>query len=282
MKWSYAATGMIVLGIIGTFIIVLFQQITTNNESDYYLLKEVSEAAMIDSIDVSYYRETGNLKIVKEKFVENFLRRFANSTAYTGTGYTIEFYDLYEEPPKSSIIIKTGVTNYAVDADLRTGDNDIKVFNYLSGILEYVPTNKNDDFYDITETRRYYFIADRSSLQMDLIMNIPDDLNVPNVKDVRITGFGDTLAIESQAEVSRAYFDTQLYFENLSHKTFGDTYTLSYNLCKDTTGTVGKTSSGRADLDTRTISFDLTNIHGGGCVAVKFDVQWSYKKYRIN
>ena len=34
--------------------ILLFQQLTTNNENDYYLLKEVTEAAMIDAIDIPY------------------------------------------------------------------------------------------------------------------------------------------------------------------------------------------------------------------------------------
>ena len=39
MKWSFASVGMIVLGIIGVMVIVLFQQITTSNENDYYLLR---------------------------------------------------------------------------------------------------------------------------------------------------------------------------------------------------------------------------------------------------
>lgn len=78
MKWSFASVGMIVLGIIGVMVIVLFQQITTSNENDYYLLKEITEASMIESIDLKYYRETGDLKIIKEKFVENFTRSIQN------------------------------------------------------------------------------------------------------------------------------------------------------------------------------------------------------------
>ena len=72
MKWSTVTVGVMILGIIGVSIILLFQQLTTTNENDYYLLKEITEAAMVDSIDISYYRETGELKIVREKFVENF------------------------------------------------------------------------------------------------------------------------------------------------------------------------------------------------------------------
>ena len=66
MKWSFASVGMIVLGITGIAIILLFQQITTSNENDYYLLKEITEASMIESIDLKYYRETGDLKIIKD------------------------------------------------------------------------------------------------------------------------------------------------------------------------------------------------------------------------
>ena len=46
-----------------TFNKSLFQWI-----KDYYLLKEVTEAAMIDAIDLVYYRQTGDLKIIKEKY----------------------------------------------------------------------------------------------------------------------------------------------------------------------------------------------------------------------
>ena len=80
MKWSFASVGLIVLGLVGLSIIILFQNITTNNENDYYLLKEVTEASMIDAIDMDYYRESGELKIIKDKFVESFTRRFAEST----------------------------------------------------------------------------------------------------------------------------------------------------------------------------------------------------------
>ena len=109
MKWSTVTVGVMILGIIGVSIILLFQQLTTTNENDYYLLKEITEAAMVDSIDISYYRETGNLKIVREKFVENFTRRFAESTLIIGTKYTIKFFDVMEEPPKVSVRIDTGI-----------------------------------------------------------------------------------------------------------------------------------------------------------------------------
>ena len=114
MKWSFTGVGLIVFGLIGLTIILLFEQITTSNENDYYLLKEITNAAMVDSIDIAYYRETGDLKIVREKFVENFTRRYSESTLFIGTSYTISFYDIMEVPPKVTILIDTGLEQYRI------------------------------------------------------------------------------------------------------------------------------------------------------------------------
>ena len=118
MKWSFTGVGLIVFGLIGLTIILLFEQITTSNENDYYLLKEITNAAMVDSIDIAYYRETGDLKIVREKFVENFTRRYSESTLFIGTSYTISFYDIMEVPPKVTIVIDTGLGQYRIFNDV--------------------------------------------------------------------------------------------------------------------------------------------------------------------
>ena len=132
MKWSFAQAGLVAAGLVGIIIILLFQQITTNNEQDYYLLREVMEASMLESIDLAYYRDTGEVKMVQEKFVENFTRRFAESVNYTSTGYTIRFYDIMEYPPKASVIIDTGIGTYTVYGDAYQYD----IANQLDGILE--------------------------------------------------------------------------------------------------------------------------------------------------
>lgn len=132
MKWSFAQVGLVVAGLVGVVIILLFQQITTNNEQDYYLLREVAEAAMIDSIDLAYYRDTGEVKMIQEKFVENFTRRFAEAVNYTSNGYTIRFYDIMEKPPKVSIIIETGIGTYTIYGDAE----DYNIANQLDAILE--------------------------------------------------------------------------------------------------------------------------------------------------
>ena len=136
MKWSFAQVGLVAAGLCGIVIIILFQRITTNNEQDYYLLREVTEAAMLDSIDLSYYRDTGEVKIVQEKFVENFTRRFSESVNYTSTGYTITFYDIIESPPKASIIINNGIGSVQV---YHTDEQDFSIQNKLDGILEAKP-----------------------------------------------------------------------------------------------------------------------------------------------
>ena len=105
MKWSFYNVGMIMFGLVGLVIIVLFIQLTVNSDEEYYLLKEVTEASMIDSIDVAYYRKTGNLKIVKEKFAESFFRRFAASTNVNANSYEIKISNIIESPPKVSVEI---------------------------------------------------------------------------------------------------------------------------------------------------------------------------------
>ena len=109
MKWSFASVGVIVMGIFGIVIILLFSEITVSNEQDYYTLKEATEAAMIESVDVAYYRLSGQIKISQEKFVENFTRRYSESTLFIGTKYTISFFDIMEVPPKVTIMIDTGI-----------------------------------------------------------------------------------------------------------------------------------------------------------------------------
>ena len=120
-------------GIVGFAIIFLFVQLTVNSDEEYYLLKEVTEAAMYDSIDLAYYRSTGELKIVKEKFVENFLRRFSESTNLNADSYEVKFYNIVEAPPKVSveIISELGERTFFDSTD------SYSVINDLDAILEF-------------------------------------------------------------------------------------------------------------------------------------------------
>lgn len=133
MKWSFYSTGMIVFGLIGFVIITLFVQLTVNSDEEYYLLKEVTEASMIDSIDYAYFRTTGELKIVKEKFVESFVRRFSNSTNINANSYNIKIYSVVESPPKVSVEI----TSQLGERTIFNSSANYNVINDLDAILEF-------------------------------------------------------------------------------------------------------------------------------------------------
>ena len=159
--WGYL---FLFLGILGILLINLFGNITINNEQDYYLLKEITKAALIDSVDIQAYREgigydgvtsitdpesmhcmegkTGVIRIVKERFVESFIRHFAENVD-RNKKYTITFNDIDECPPKVSVTITTneslswfaklfGKKNEKVDYNTDTAD----VVNVLNAILE--------------------------------------------------------------------------------------------------------------------------------------------------
>jgi len=132
MKWSFYSAGMIIFGLIGLVIIVLFIQITVNSDEEYYLLKEVTEASMYDSIDLAYYRKTGDLKIIKEKFVESFIRRFSESTNLNADSYKIDFYNIVESPPKVSVEI----TSELGEKTIFNSKDEYSVINDLDAILE--------------------------------------------------------------------------------------------------------------------------------------------------
>ena len=94
--------GIILLSVIALLMINVLTNFSTGSELDYYLVKETTDAAIEDSIDLVYLRTCGLYRIDKEKFVENFLYRFANSVDST-RDYNIKFYDINEVPPKVSV-----------------------------------------------------------------------------------------------------------------------------------------------------------------------------------
>ena len=52
--WAYF---FMLMGILGLVIINTSSNLLMTNEQDYYILKEVTEAAMVDSIDYRAFRE---------------------------------------------------------------------------------------------------------------------------------------------------------------------------------------------------------------------------------
>lgn len=128
--WGYM---VIVLGVMAIGVVYFFQNVTNTDEHNYNLLKETTEAAMYDALDLSEYRRSGTIKIVEQKFVENFLRRFAENASLAHV-YKIDIYDVNETPPKVSIKLSTAdnSTSTNVTGELIT----FSVVNKIDAILE--------------------------------------------------------------------------------------------------------------------------------------------------
>ncbi len=135
MKWSFSALGLIVMGLFGFMILMLFSEITISNEQDYYSIKEVTESAMIESIDIAYYRLTGKIKISREKFVENFSKRFIKNSIYGDENYDIIFYSIREDPPKVSIGVIDSTQTYNIYTET-LDPTRIDVVNKITAILD--------------------------------------------------------------------------------------------------------------------------------------------------
>lgn len=130
MKESFWGIFIVSLGIVSIVVVYIFQSLTTSTEHNYHLLKETTEAAMFDAFDLAAYRHDGTIKIDTEKFVENFVRRFAEN-ASLARKYVIKIYDVNETPPKVSIQVSS--TEKA-----NTGEEiyEFNITDRISAILE--------------------------------------------------------------------------------------------------------------------------------------------------
>ena len=98
--------GIIIMALMGFFAVNMVTSQQTGSELDYYLLKDTTEAAMNDAIDYDFYSNNGVVRMDKEKFLESFVRRFADSVDGT-RDYNIDVYDLNETPPKVRVKISS-------------------------------------------------------------------------------------------------------------------------------------------------------------------------------
>lgn len=131
MKESMWAWWFMALGLIMIAVVMLFTDMTTTSEQNYYMLKEISEASMMESVDYAYYRKYGDLRINSEKFMENFLRRYSEVVTINKTS-KVSFYDIYEAPPKVTVEISTRSTQILIKQESTTFD----ITNRLDAILE--------------------------------------------------------------------------------------------------------------------------------------------------
>ena len=129
MSKAMTLVGVIILSVLAFGAINLINNYQTSNELDVSLLRDTVEAAMYDSVDIGYYRVSGGIiRMDKEKFAENFTRRFAQNVP-NGRYYNIRIYDINETPPKVTVMI--GSSTVATFAG-----EDFDITNVISGILE--------------------------------------------------------------------------------------------------------------------------------------------------
>ena len=126
--WGYA---ILTLGILAVGIIWFFANVTRTDQHNYNLLKETTEAAMLDALDLASYRKDGTIRIDEEKFVENFIRRFAENAELSNEYYKIEIYDVNETPPKVSLKVSSSQETTATGEVI-----DFKIVNNIDAILE--------------------------------------------------------------------------------------------------------------------------------------------------
>ena len=139
MNKAMLTVGIILLAVMSLLLINVLNNYETGGELDYYLLKETTEASMQDAIDVEYYRQNSLIRMDKEKFVENFVKRFANSVDSTRS-YTLSFYDINEVPPKVSVKVdsKTVLSFDGNQADISTTYDALIETKYMAN-----PTAEN-------------------------------------------------------------------------------------------------------------------------------------------
>lgn len=157
MSKAMAIVSIIILAMFTFGVINIASNYQSGNELDYYLLKETTEAAMLDAIDVGYYRLSGGLyRLDKEKFVESFVRRFAQNVT-NDKEYKIGFYDINETPPKVSIKVdtKTSATFSGEQLNISNKISAIMETNYQTNeLITRMANNGMLDYSKIDESYR--------------------------------------------------------------------------------------------------------------------------------
>lgn len=141
MKESIWGWAVVFVGIVAIFFVYFFQSITNTDEHNYNLLKDVTEAAMVDALDKGTYMTEGLIFMDGDKFVENFVRRFAESATLSRT-YVIKIYDVSEIPPKVSLQVSTkengAMTDEIVEFDIKNRLDAILEVPYSGADIEYL------------------------------------------------------------------------------------------------------------------------------------------------
>ena len=138
MQSSYWGFWLVVMGVAIVGLMISVQGITTNTTQDSYAIREIAEASMLDAVDYAYYRDYNEVKIDKEKFMEVFIRRVAETMGANDT-YEVNFYAIYEAPPKVSVEIKSNSGANFVSA------NGYDTISRVDAIIQIHAENYNKD-----------------------------------------------------------------------------------------------------------------------------------------
>lgn len=255
MKYAFWSFGFIMIGLFGLFFIILFQDITINNEAQYYVLKEAMGASMLEAVDFACYRMDDDckgatdLKMSEQKFVENFTKRFAKSISGTVQNYTIEFYDIMEKPPKATVVVKGKTRNFGIFGN-KDSEVTFDLTNNLSGILEI-----NNSICEFTD----YFL---------FVLHIFGDSKVKDdkksTKDIEF--FYQTLNVDSSNIIDEGFVEIVKGIAGDNQMSLEDFYkyyknTLSDNICDMENGFYCSSSSinTRYFINGRGNSSDINN-----------------------
>ena len=166
MKESMWGYWIIVLGVSILSVMMLLQNYSVTDEQSFFLAKENLASSLKESLDYGYMADTskvfdtdnyktcdeaGMFKINSEKVVENFIRRFAD-TVDISKSYTINFYNISENPPAVSVEVLsfTNNTNFGQQSGANT--EQVPTSSRFTGILytteNYDPCWKEYHFSD--------------------------------------------------------------------------------------------------------------------------------------
>ena len=132
MQSSYWGYWLVVMGVAIVGLMISVQGITTNTTQDRYAIREITDAAMLEAVDYGYYRDYNEIKINKEKFMEVFLRMTAEVMGVNDT-YEVNFYAIYEAPPKVSVEIKSKSNSFTVAGDSKSFDMVERIDSIVEG-----------------------------------------------------------------------------------------------------------------------------------------------------
>ena len=235
------------------------------------------------------------IKMNQEKFVENFTRRFAESTIFVTNDYDIKFYDIMEVPPKVSIIVDTGLGEYTIGGNA----DEYGIANKLDAILEYT----GDKTYDTPSVNPYvkhctgcnlepyketYYLLLGQGDEKRLSLKTPNELMAPNIKNINIESIDNVKVVSGQGELNQALLRSELIYNNVPDK-----YKLSSGMhySRDYNGSINNSTIGyyncsgfSGEYKCDDINKYYINVNGdvSGKIILKYDVIWSYDEYRFS